>query len=54
MIVKYLDYLIGDMLPDVFRLLNSLMIAEGVSWLGLVIAVTLLCVVIGSVLMRVS
>lgn len=54
MIVKYLDYLIGDMLPDVFRLLNSFMIADGVSWLGLVIAVTLLCVVIGSVLMRVS
>lgn len=54
MIVQYLDYLIGDMLPDVFRLLNSFMIADGVSWLGLVIAVTLLCVVIGSVLMRVS
>ena len=54
MIVKYLDYLIGDILPDIFLLLNSLMIADGVSWLGLVIAVTLLCVVIGSVLMRVS
>lgn len=54
MIVEYLDYMIGDMLPDFFQLLNSLMIANGVSWLGLIIAVTLLCVVIGSILMRVS
>ena len=54
MIVTFLDYMIGDMLPDFFKLLNSLMIADGVSWLGLIIAVTLLCVVIGSILMRVS
>lgn len=54
MIVQYLDYIVGELLPDVFDLLNSLMLANGVSWLGLSIAVTLLCVVIGSILMRVS
>lgn len=54
MIVDYLDYLVTDMLPDFFQLLNSLMITNGVSWLGLCIAVILLCIVIGSILMRVS
>lgn len=54
MIIQYLDYIVGELLPDVFALLNSLMIANGVSWLGLSIAVTLLCIVIGSILMRVS
>lgn len=54
MIVQYLDYIVGELLPDVFDLLNSLMLTNGVSWLGLSIAVTLLCVVIGSILMRVS
>lgn len=54
MVVQYMDFIIGELLPGFFQLLNSLMIAEGVSWLGLIIAVTLLCVVIGSVLMRVS
>lgn len=54
MLVQYLDYLIGDLMPKVFQLLDSLMVAPGVSWLGLSIAITLLCVVIGSILMRVS
>lgn len=54
MIVQYLDYLIGDLMPKVFRLLDSFILAPGVSWLGLSIAVTLLCIVIGSILMRVS
>lgn len=54
MIVEYLDYLIGNLMPKVFRLLDSLMIAPGVSWLGLSIAIILLCFVIGSILMRVS
>lgn len=54
MVVQYLDYLITDLMPKVFLLLDSLMLAPGVSWLGLSIAVTLLCVVIGSILMRVS
>lgn len=54
MIVQYLDYLIKDLMPKIFGLLDSLVIADGVSWLGLSIAVTLLCFVIGSILMRVS
>lgn len=54
MVVQYLDYIVGELLPDVFGLLNSLMVTNGVSWLGLSIAVTLLCIVIGSILMRVS
>lgn len=54
MVIQYLDYIIGQLLPDVFGLLDSLMVANGVSWLGLCIAVTLLCIIIGSILMRVS
>lgn len=54
MVVEYLDFIVGELLPGFFQLLNSLMIVEGVSWLGLIIAVTLLCIVIGSILMRVS
>lgn len=54
MIVRYLNYLIGDLMPQVFKLLDTLMISPGVSWLGLSIAIILLCFVIGSILMRVS
>lgn len=54
MVVQYLDYLIRDLMPKVFQLLDSMILAPGVSWLGLSIAVTLLCIVIGSILMRVS
>lgn len=54
MIVKYLDYAVGTILPDLLVLLDSLMIVEGVSWLGLVVAVILLCIIIGSIVMRVS
>lgn len=54
MVVEYLDYLLTQLLPKVFQLLDSLMITDGVSWLGLSIAVILLCTVIGSILMRVS
>lgn len=54
MIVEYLDLFVFEFLPDFFLYLNSIMIAENVSFLGLIVAVTLLSVVIGSVLMRVS
>lgn len=54
MVVDYLDFIVGELLPAFFQLLASLVITEGVSWLGLIIAVTLLCIVIGSILMRVS
>lgn len=54
MLIQYLDYLIGDLMPKVFQLLDSMILSPGVSWLGLSIAVSLLCIVIGSILMRVS
>ena len=54
MIEQYLTYMIQDLFPRILILLDSLLIADGVSWLGLTIAVTLLCLVIGSILMRVS
>lgn len=54
MVVQYLDFMVQELLPDFFSLLGSLMITNGVSWLGLCVAVILLCIVIGSVLMRVS
>lgn len=53
MIKQYIDFFVGQLLPNLFLMLDSLMIAENVSFLGLVIAVILLCIVIGSVLMRV-
>ena len=53
MIYDYLMYLVKELLLDFFVLLDSLMIADGVSWLGLSVAVTLLCFFIGSILMRV-
>ena len=53
MVVEYLDYVVGEMLPEFFQLLDSLVIADGVSWLGLLVAVILMCVFIGAVLMRV-
>lgn len=54
MVVEYLDYIVQDLIPRILLLLDSLLIADGVSWLGFIIAVTLLCLVIGSILMRVS
>lgn len=54
MIVDFLDFMVGQMLPDFLMLLNSLMLAPGVSWLGFIIAVTLLCIVIGAILLRVT
>lgn len=54
MIVEYLDFLTAEFLPEFFILLDSLTIADGVSWLGLTVGVSLLCIYIGSILMRVS
>lgn len=54
MVVQYLDYIVDELIPGFIKLLGSLMIADGVSWLGLIVAVALFCIVIGSILMRVS
>lgn len=53
MIVDFLDFFVVELFPALFQFLDSLQIADGVSFLGVLIAVILLCVVIGSVLMRV-
>ena len=53
MIVDFMDYFVFNLLPALFQFLNSLMIANGVSFLGLTVAVILLGVVIGAILMRV-
>lgn len=54
MVTQYLDFIIQDLFPRILLLLDSLLIAEGVTWLGFVVAVTLLCLIIGSILMRVT
>lgn len=53
MIRQYMDFFITELLPELFSFLDTLMIANGVSFLGLTVAVVLLVVVIGAVLMRV-
>ena len=52
-VVSYLDYLVFTFLPSLFNLLASYMIAPGVSLLGFLVAVAILCVVIGAVVLRV-
>lgn len=53
-VVQYLDYLVFTLLPSFFNRLASLMIAPDVSFLGLLVAVGVLCIVIGAVIFRVS
>lgn len=54
MVVTYLDLFFRELLPSFLSWMNSLMLADGVSWLGLIVAVTLFSILIGSILMRVS
>lgn len=53
MFVDYLDYITLELLPRFFSWFNSLMIAPGVSVLGLIVAITLMVIVIGAVIARV-
>lgn len=53
MVVDYLDFVVKTIIPNCLMLFDSLIITEGVSWLGLTVAVTLLSIAIGSILMRV-
>ena len=52
-VVSYLDYLVFTFLTTLFNHLASYMIAPGVSLLGFLVAVAILCVVIGAVVLRV-
>lgn len=53
MIKSFMDFFVTSLFPNFISFLDSLLIAPGVSFLGLIVAVTLLCIVIGAVLMRV-
>lgn len=53
MVVKWLDWITREALPAFFSEINSWMIADGVSLLGFLIAVTILCIGIGAILFRV-
>lgn len=52
-IVQGLNFLVDQLLPAFFVRFDSWMIADNVSVLGFSVAVTVLCVVVGSVIMRV-
>ena len=53
MVVEFLGWLTTDFLPDFFGWFNGLMIAPGVSLLGFVIAISIICIVVGAILFRV-
>lgn len=53
MIKNYLDWIINTMLPTLFSYLNSLIIVPGVSLLGFVISISIICIVVGAILFRV-
>lgn len=52
-IQNYLSFITSQLIPDLLSLLDTLQIAPGVSWLAFIVALTLLCILIGSVVMRV-
>lgn len=53
MIMQYINYFLGDFLPGMFQFLDSLLIADGASFLRVYGAIVLLCIVIGAILLRV-
>ena len=48
-----LFFLIGEFFPSFLGLIDTFMIDEGVSLLGLLVAIILLSVIIGAILIRV-
>lgn len=53
MVKNYLDWIVGNLLPGFFSLLNQLTIVQGVSLLGFLIGLVLLTTVVGAILFRV-
>lgn len=53
MIKNYLDWITGTLLPSFFNYLNGLMIVPGVSLLGFIVAIAIICIVVGAILFRV-
>lgn len=53
MVIRYLDFIVDEMLPAFLSLLNGLMLTSTVSWLGFIVVIILLSVVIGAILLRV-
>lgn len=52
MIVQFLDYMVTELLPGFFSLLASLEVGSGVNLLSLILACILMCIVIGSLILR--
>lgn len=52
-IVEGLDFVVDQLFPAFINAFNSWMIADDVSVLGFSVGVTILCIVIGAVLLRV-
>ncbi len=50
--VQVLNFLIGDLLPDLISRLDSWYIAEGVSVLGFGVSVSILIIVISAIVLR--
>lgn len=53
MVKNYLDWIVSQLLPGFFSLLNQLTIVSGVSLLGFLIGLVLLTIVVGAILFRV-
>ena len=52
MVMKYIDFFIDDFLPSIYTFMTTHYIVEGVSLLAFIIAVALLCIIIGGLLIR--
>lgn len=50
--LSYVNFFVDDFLPSIVRSLSSMQIAPGVSLFAFLIAVALLCIVIGGILIR--
>ena len=53
MVMDYITFMLQNLMPDFFALLDSFYFTDGVSWMGLIVAVSLLGTLIGAVLLRV-
>ena len=53
MVQSFMDWIVTNLLPGFFSLLDQLTIVPGVSLLGFLIGLVLLTIVVGAVLFRV-
>ena len=50
--MQYIDFFIDDFMPSMMSFLTTNYIVDGVSVLGFLIGVALLCIIIGGLLIR--